>query len=454
MDASDARPGTDRSRPRRLPMVLVVVATIVGIASVFALWGNRQLLESETWSQTSEELVEDEDVQEALAAFITTTLYENVDVQQLLTDRLPPELAPLAGPASGALRNVTEDVALRALEQPKVQQLWVDANGVAHAKLVQLIEDRGEFVSTGGGVVTVDLQGILAEVTTQLGVGEKLVSKLPPEAAAFEVMRSDELESAQRAVHALHTAAWVLTVLTLLLFAAAVALAGERRREILRATGVGFVVIGAVVLLARQFAADAVVGSLSEAAANDAAVAATFSIGTSLLLETGQSIVGYGLVMILAAWFAGPTAWATSARRGITPYLRRPGYAYGGTAVLLVLLFWWDPVVATHRLLPSLVLVLLALIGTEMLRRQVIREFPDHVTPRSAAGIAHGLAARMSAARQSRVTSPESATPAMSPAAAAGADRISALERLGGLRASGVLSEAEFEAEKARLLSV
>jgi hypothetical protein len=42
----------------------------------------------------------------------------------------------------------------------------------------------------------------------------------------------------------------------------------------------------------------------------------------------------------------------------------------------------------------------------------------------------------------------------MSPAAAAGADRISALERLGGLRASGVLSEAEFEAEKARLLSV
>ena len=446
----DTRPETTVRRPRRLATVLVVLATIVGIASVFALWGNRQLLETETWSTTSEELIEDEDIQAALAAFITETIYENVDVQQVLADRLPPELAPLAGPVAGALRNVTGDVALRALEQPKVQQLWVDANEVAHAKLVQLIEDRGEFVSTGGGVVTVDLEGILTEVTTQLGVGSKLVDKLPPEAAAFEVMRADELESAQRAVNGLQTAAWVLTALTLLLFAIAIAIAGDRRREMLRATGIGFVVIGAVALLARQFAANTVVSSLSEAAANDAAVEATFSIGTSLLLETGQSIVGYGLVMIAAAWFAGPTAWATSARLGITPYLRQPRFAYGGLAVLLVLLFWWDPVVATHRLVPSAVLIVLMLIGTEMLRRQVIREFPGEVTPRSPAGIAHGLADRMSAARRRRVAA--APAPAATPAAA-GESRIAALERLASLRDSGALSDEEFKTEKSRLLN-
>ena len=318
---------------------------------------------------------------------------------------------------------------------------------------MQLIEDRGEFVSTGGGVVTVDLTGILSEVTTQLGVGSKLVERLPPEAAAFEVMRSDELETAQRAVNGLQTAAWVLTALTLLLFAIAIGIAGDRRREMLRATGIGFVVIGVVALLGRQFAANALVSSLSEAAANDAAVESTFTIGTSLLLETGQSIVGYGLVMIAAAWFAGPTAWATSARRGITPYLRQPRFAYGGLAVLLVLLFWWDPVVATHRLIPSLVLVILLAIGTEMLRRQVIREFPGEVTPRSPAGIAHRMADRMSAARARRVTATEgvAAAPA-APAAAAGEARIAALERLASLRESGVLSDEEFKTEKSRLL--
>ncbi|GIU89987.1 MAG: hypothetical protein KatS3mg010_1086 [Acidimicrobiia bacterium] len=39
------------------------------------------------------------------------------------------------------------------------------------------------------------------------------------------------------------------------------------------------------------------------------------------------------------------------------------------------------------------------------------------------------------------------------PAALAGEDRIEALQKLGELRAQGVLTEAEFEAEKARILS-
>ena len=39
--------------------------------------------------------------------------------------------------------------------------------------------------------------------------------------------------------------------------------------------------------------------------------ASVYDIGTSLMLETGQSIVAYGLVVVLAAWLAGPSRWAT-----------------------------------------------------------------------------------------------------------------------------------------------
>jgi hypothetical protein len=82
-------------------------------------------------------------------------------------------------------------------------------------------------------------------------------------------------------------------------------------------------------------------------------------------------------VVLLAAWVAGPTAWAVSVRRAITPWLRQPVYAYGGLAVVLIVLFWWQPLVATQRLIPSLLLIVLAAAGVEVLRRQVIREFPD-----------------------------------------------------------------------------
>jgi hypothetical protein len=43
--------------------------------------------------------------------------------------------------------------------------------------------------------------------------------------------------------------------------------------------------------------------------------------------------------------------------------------------------------------------------------------------------------------------------PAAAPAASGGADLIAQLEKLGELRAAGVLTDAEFEAQKARLLA-
>ena len=430
----------ERTGRRALPLILIVIATLIGIISVHALWAKRQLLETDTWATTSEELIQDAEIQSALSTFIVTTIYDNVDIEAALADKLPPEAALLAGPISGALRGAADDVALKALEQPKIQGLWVEANRAAQAKLIALIEDEGKFVSTTGGVVTLDLKSLLESVTAQLGLPSDLVAKLPESTTSIEVMQSDELSAAQKVVNVLQALGYVLTALTLLLYAAAIALAGDRRRT-LRSVGFSFIFIGVVVLFVRGAAGNIVVSSLSDVASSDLAVTSVFNIGTSLLLETAQSIIAYGLVIVIAAWLAGPTGLATSIRRGITPQLRRPAYAYGGLAVLLMLLFWWDPVVATHRVVPSLLLVLFAVIGTEMLRRQVIREFPDRVASGSPAGVAQGIAQRMREARESRVT------PA--PSAPAPDDRIGQLERLAELHRAGVLSDEELAEEKA-----
>jgi hypothetical protein len=413
---------------RAVPMILIVLATIVGVTSVLALWSKRQLLETETWATTSEHLIQDADIQAAVSNFLVNSIYDNVDVEAALADRLPPQAAPLAGPIAGALRNAAGDVALKALEQPKVQDLWTQASAAAQSKLIALLEDKGQFVATTGGVVTLDLKSLLESVSAQLGLPGKLVAKLPASASSIEVMKSDELAAAQTGLNLLKTAAYALTILTLLLYAAAIFLARARRRETLRAVGFSFIVIGAVVLFARNAAGDAVVNSLSGAASSDAAIRSAFGIGTSLLTETGQSIVTYGIVIVLAAWLAGPTRWATSARAAITPYLRQPGYAYGGLAALLLLFFWWDPVIATHRLVPSLLLIAFAALGTEMLRRQVIREFPDRVAPGPTA----------------------TSTPAGDGIAD---ERVDALAKLADLQVSGALSDDEFASEKQRVLA-
>ncbi len=441
MPAPELQP--KRSR-RVVPVTLIVLATIIAIVSVFALWAKRQLLETDTWTTTSEELIQDSDIQAALNTFIVNAIFDNVNVQAELADRLPPQVAPLAGPVAGALRSAADNVVEKALDAPKAQQLFVNASAAAQSKLIALVDDEGEFVATTGGVVTLDLKSVLESVTAELGLPD-VAAKLPASASSIEVMKSDELSAAQTGLNILKKIGYVLTALVFLLYAAAIFLAGERRRETLRAVGFSFIVVGAVVLFARGAGGSIVVSSLSEVASSDAAVSSVFNIGTSLILETGQSIVVYGIVIALAAWLAGPTRWATSIRAALTPYLRRPSYAYGGLAVLLALVFWWDPVVATHRVVPSLLLIAFAVLGTEMLRRQVIREFPDRVQTSSPEGIARGMWERMQESRAAR----------QQPAAAAaggGDARLAQLEQLVKLRDSGVLTDEELASEKRRIV--
>ena len=367
------------STRRALPIALIVLASVIGFLSVFAVWAKRQALETDTWTRTSSELLQNEDIQAALSDFLVNELYANVDVQGEIEQQLPPQFKGLAGPVSGGLRQVAGQVSRKALAQPKVQALWEDANRAAHEQLLAVIDDEGDAVSTSGGVVTLNLDKIVAQIAQQLGISADVAGKLPPDAAQLEIMRSDQLEAVQEGVSLLRTLAWVLTVLTLALYALAIYLARGRRRETLRSVGIAFVMVGLLVLFAHSIAGDAVTQSLADTDASEPAVDATWTIGTSLLTATGQAIIAYGIVIVLAAWLAGPTALATRIRREITPYLRQPAYAYGGLAVLLVLLFWWDPVEATSRLVPSLLLIGLLALGVEVLRRQVIREFPDRV---------------------------------------------------------------------------
>ncbi len=111
---------------------------------MFAVWAKRQLLETDTWVETSTELLADESIQDALSNFLVTELYANVDVEAELAEQLPEQLAPLAGPISGGLRQVAGDVSMRALAEPRVQDLWENANRAAHERLLAVVDDEGD----------------------------------------------------------------------------------------------------------------------------------------------------------------------------------------------------------------------------------------------------------------------------------------------------------------------
>jgi hypothetical protein len=149
---------------------LIVLASIVGFVSVFSTWVKRQALETDTWTATSSQLLEDRVVREAVADFVVAQLFESVDVQDEIATQLPPDLKGLAGPAAGGLRQVAGQAARGALEAPRIQAAWADANRAAHDQFVALLEDEEGFVTKSGGVVTLDLRPIVTQVAAEAGL--------------------------------------------------------------------------------------------------------------------------------------------------------------------------------------------------------------------------------------------------------------------------------------------
>jgi hypothetical protein len=371
LEGSERPPsGTAVPRQRRgIVFTLIVIASLIGFLATFAIWANRQLLETDTWTDTSTKLLEDPEIRSQVADTMVDTLYTNVDVQAELQQSLPPRLQPLAGPAAAGLRELTLKLANQALERPRVQQLWEDANRKAHQTLIDVVEHGGDED------VNLDIGTIVNQLGQQAGVD--VSGRIPPGVAEIEVLPNDKLSSAQKAMKALRGLAIVLTLVALGLYGLAIYLAGGWRREALRSVGFAFIAIGILVLVARSLAGDAVVNSLSSTEAVKPAVSNTWEIGTSLISAQGGALIFYGLFIVVGAWLAGPAGFARTARRAIAPILERRVIAYSALGLLLLLLFIWSPTPGFQRLPTSLLLIALAIVGLEFLRHRAIEDFPN-----------------------------------------------------------------------------
>jgi len=359
---------------RKLSTALVVVGTIVTLLAIFSIWANRQLLNTDNWVSTSDQLISNEKVDERLANYLAEEVFTGERLEAKLEEALPPKLTPLASVVAGGLHGLAPQIAQKLLEAPRVQALWSDANRKAHEELLEVLDGGGTTVSTENGTVTLDLKPIVETLGERVGANE-LGEELPVGAGRLTIIHSDELEAAQKGVKLLRHLPIVLTLLALILFGLAIWFAGPRRREALRAVGIGFVVAGAIVLLLRSLGGHYVVDALAKTETGKPAFDATWGIATSLLATVAKSALSFGILVFLAAWLAGPTKIATRLRSEAAPYVRANGWtAYGAAAALFLILVWWAPVVAFRKPLGMLILALLLAAGTELLRRQIVTE--------------------------------------------------------------------------------
>jgi hypothetical protein len=448
---ADARPVSDAhpaaGAHRIWVRVLLALATVLAIFSIFAIWANRQLMNPTNWANTSTALLQKQTIRSAVSGYLVDQLYANVNVEGELKSGLPKQLAPLAGPISGGLHNLAEQGAERALEFPRVQDAWRNANHAADQALVTIVNGGGSRVQIQGGTVSLNLHQIVADLSRRLGLPSGIAEKLPASVANLKVVTSSQLGLVRNLAKALHALALLLTILVFALYALAVFLARGHRRRTLMWVGLSLVFAGLIVLVGRKIGQGQLVSAITKDASIEPAANDAYSVATSLLVQVAGASIIIGIPVIFSAWFAGPARWAVAGRRFWAPHLReRPGLAYWITAGLLALLFIWGPIPSTRNPLTMLLYTILAFVGAHVLRGQIAEEFPDvePVSMRAALNeYAHLVGEKISRARA-----------ATAPATGAGGhSKASELERLVALRDRGAITDDEFTAAKRELLA-
>jgi len=438
------QPATRTSSRGRLIWVriLIGVTTLLLIVAMFAVWANRLLFNPDNWSNASTQLLQNQDIRSNTANYLVDQLYANVNVAGLIKSGLPTQFQGLAGPAAGALRNAAVQGTELALSRPRVQALWAQANRAADQTFIAIVNGGKGNVKINHGAVSLNLGAILDNVASRLGLPVTVSNKLPPNVANLTVFKSDQLKTVQDGGKAVKGLALWLTILCPLLYALAVFLAPGRRRRTLMTIGFSALFAGLLVLFARRVLENQIPLSLTDDTSLRPAIRATIAISTGLLKEVATGVMFVAIILIIAAWFAGPGRLPRTGREAIAPFLReRPVPTFAITLGLLALLFLWNPIPATGTPAGIITFIVLALIGTEVLRRQTALEFPE---ARSGAA-AHAMRARWSSMRDR--------TPRANAAPAAAAPTTAEqLKQLAELRDSGELSPEEYSAAKAQLL--
>jgi uncharacterized membrane protein YozB (DUF420 family) len=355
----------------------------------------------------------------------------------------------------------------KVLEPSTAQTLWEDANRSAHEQLVAVLEDKGDAVSTSEGDVSLNLGSLLTNLADQVGIGQDLAAKLPPDAGQIQILHSDELKTAQNITIAIKGLALVLSILTFVCFGGAIYLSREGRWVTVLFSGIGLIAAGFAVIVARHIAGGIVIDQLVDVESAKPAGEATWSIATSLMNSIATTVIVVGVLFAAAGWLASPTGAARSVRQAIAPVLQRYSpWVYTGLAIFVCIYFLSGPTQGLRSFVTVLIVAGMAAFGIHELRKQTLEEFPDadygEVFDRTKDKVVSAVKGANIPERASKLRMPEMRRPsgeasaAEAPTATLASDedaRLQRLERLGELREKGILTDEEFAAEKSRLLS-
>ena len=352
--------------------VLLVLGVILLVLSILSTYVKREALDSGQFRDTSQQLIADPAIQEAVAAQMTDAL-ANVDFTSSLEAKLPTNLQPLASPIAGLAQGFVGTAAENLLARPRIQDAFVELAVLSQQQFIKVLHGDTKALDTSDGNVVLDIRPLVLKLGDRFGFVTNLSDRIPPDAGQVTILEADNLDTAQKITHWLEQMANFVWIFALAAWVAAIWLARGRRRQEVRSLGIGLIAVGLIVLVVRWLAGKYIVDQLVASDSMRPAVHNAWQIITQSLAAAGWIALVVGILVAIGAWLVGPGNRATSARVWLAPHLRRWEVAWGAWIVAMLLIIWILPIQVFRT---TAVLVVAAAIGFVVFLRQLKAESP------------------------------------------------------------------------------
>ncbi|HXE10341.1 MAG TPA: hypothetical protein VN554_02845, partial [Verrucomicrobiae bacterium] len=252
-------------------------------------------------------IIRNTQVQNALASSVNQQLFKQVDVNQVVSQALPPRAGFLAPTITDQVHQHSQQTILKIVQRPQFQNRWNAAQKHAHDHFIRLVDEHGSDGSIDVGEVYTDVSQQLQGTNLAFLANKPLPSKV----GRIQLVQGEWLTMLQRTIQNIDT--WRLMAIGLLVIFGAFGIwLSRRRRQTAIILGSLFALAMFLTLIAirigKELVGDKVSPQYAEAARQ------TYSILAHGLVMQTVAVLSAALAMILIVWISGPSKGSHKAR--------------------------------------------------------------------------------------------------------------------------------------------
>ena len=289
-----------QERWRSLVVILLVIigSVLIFLGNIF-FWAGNTVAKTDRYVATVAPLVDDPAIQKAVAVYATDQIYQNIDVEPILTDALPPRAAFLAPTLASQIEKQTEVVLNNIVASPKFKDVWVNTQRKTHQNLVKVATKyQGD-----GTIKLTEAYQFLSSQLSGTPLSFLANKQLPSKVGNITLINAQYLPAFHKLVTKIDTWRIIAISLLVLVSAGAVWLSKNRRRTTIT-LGLTYALIMFFTLIAMRVGREITANGVD--AQYRTAVQHAYQIIMHQLATQTFTIMLAGLLVSIVAWITGP----------------------------------------------------------------------------------------------------------------------------------------------------